>query len=307
MRTCIVASTVIALFMSFVPAKADLRGDLARRFGADPTYFILNLPPRQAGYPGSIYTHDMRFALHIGSADDNQISREADFDVVAGMSLEATGEASAGLRSLFGLSAAASETAVATVAIRNAQVLDLSLTQVRDRIVKLPDAQRRPPGPVVVYKAYEGVPTLTLVRRRGASAEAWAALSKGILDAGFAAAAAANDSIAVQSRNRMVFAFEVLQASDPVLAGQSRTQSESQSTEASSPSRGGAQGRPPTQTGSSSAPGVVQGGGTIISQGMTAGGSSAGISYNQIDPSTSFWLAQRVPAARFEAANPSPR
>jgi hypothetical protein len=197
-----------------VPAFADFKSDLAQQFNADARYFIVNLPPRPGGWPGSIYTADMRFAVARGAGDDPKLERGPTFDLAASLSLELTGKADTGVARLFGLSAAASSTAAAAVTFKQTRIYDLTLPQIRDRVMALREDQRRPPGPVVVYRAYEGVPTLTLARRKEANSEAWSTLKKGLAEAGFAAAAAAGDSITIQSTDRVLFAFEVAQVVD---------------------------------------------------------------------------------------------
>ncbi len=56
-------------------ALADLKSDLAEQFNADARYFILNLPPKPSGWPGSIYTSDMRFVVTRGTGDDPKLER----------------------------------------------------------------------------------------------------------------------------------------------------------------------------------------------------------------------------------------
>jgi hypothetical protein len=49
-------------------------------FSADPQYFILNLPPRPGGWPGTIYTPDMRFVVERGVTADPRLERGPPFD-----------------------------------------------------------------------------------------------------------------------------------------------------------------------------------------------------------------------------------
>lgn len=214
LRTLQAGFLAVGLFSSATPAIADFKSDLAQQFNADARYFVVNLPPRPGGWPGSIYTSDMRFAVVRGTGTDPSIESGPPFDLAASLSLELSGKAEAGIGRLFGLSAAASNTAAAAVTFKQTKIYDLTLQQIRDRVMALSEDQRRPPGPVVVYRTYEGIPTLTLARRSEANAEAWATLKKGLVEAGFEAAAASGDSITIQSADRVLFAFEIAQVTD---------------------------------------------------------------------------------------------
>jgi outer membrane protein OmpA-like peptidoglycan-associated protein len=68
---------------------------------------------------------------------------------------------------------------------------------------------RRGEVPLIVYRAYEGTPHVTLVRRTGASAEAWARLRQSA-EAGLSAAIESDDRVEYKGQTPVVFAFEAM-------------------------------------------------------------------------------------------------
>ncbi len=206
-----VAFTVLGL-----PAQglADLRSDLAKRYQAEPEFYVMNLPPKPGGWPGSIYDGRMRFALVRAEQKDNPAAAGPAFEMSVEIKLDASASAGVSLLPLFGVSAEASHAAVAFLNIQKAQIFEMTLPQLRDRIKALPTQDQRPPGPVIVHRAYVGVPSLTLGRKNGADAEAWAKLKSGLVDANARASAAADEKIVIALQEPIVFAYEIARVSD---------------------------------------------------------------------------------------------
>src|SRR5688500_6976752 len=87
------ALALVGLLGSAPPTLADLRSSLAQRFQADPPFFILNLPPRPGGWPGSIYTLGMQSTLIQGDPSDDAAGSSTPFDIVVDVDLDLSGEA----------------------------------------------------------------------------------------------------------------------------------------------------------------------------------------------------------------------
>lgn len=211
LRIFAIASWLLALTETGL---ADFRSDLAKQFNADPQYFILNLPPRPGGWPGTIYTPDMRFVVERGVPADPRLERGPPFDLTANFDVELNGQAHVGLERFFGVSANAANVATAEVTFKKARIYDLTVAQLRDRARSMPPSSKDATGPLLVYRAYEGIPVLNLVRRAGADAQAWATLKKGVVDAGLSASAAKGEGLDVESAEPIIFAFEVIRAED---------------------------------------------------------------------------------------------
>jgi hypothetical protein len=136
------------------------------------------------------------------------------FDLAATITLDIGGQAGLSLGRLFGLSSAVSNVAIVAVTFKQTRIFDLTLGELRTRLSNLKEQDRKSPGPVIVYRTYVGIPTLSLNRRTDVSGEGWATLKKGLVEAGFSAAATAGDSLAIQSASRLVFGFEIARAVD---------------------------------------------------------------------------------------------
>lgn len=196
-------------------AHADFKAELAKHFGAEPAHFILNLPPRPSSWPGTIYLPGARTPLVRGEPTDPDVAKGPLFGFSAGIKAEVSGEARVGvLQSLMGGKAAASEQATAVVAFREATIRDLTIRQIQERLGRLSDTERRAKGISIVYRSYEGIPTLYLTRKAGISAEAWIKIKKGLAEAGAEASMASDDVMSIDSKEKLVFAYEVYVADD---------------------------------------------------------------------------------------------
>jgi hypothetical protein len=211
LRTLAIAGLLLGLTQA---GFADFRADLAKQFNTDPQYFILNLPPRPGGWPGTIYTSDMRFVVERGVVADPRLERGPSFDLSAKFDVEIGGKAHVGLERFFGVSAGAANLATAEVSFKKARIYDLTVAQLRERARTIPSTSGSGMDPLFVYRAYEGIPVLNLVRRASANAEAWATLKQGVVDAGLSATAVKGDGLDVQSAEPVIFAFEVIRAMD---------------------------------------------------------------------------------------------
>lgn len=198
-----------------IEAHADFKTELAKHFGAEPAHFILNLPPRPSSWPGTIYLPGARTPLVRGEPNDPDVAKGAIFDLNGGIKAEVSGEARAGvLQSWIRGKAEASEQATALVAFREATIRDLTIRQIQQRLGRLAEAERRAKGISIVFRSYEGIPTLYLTRKAGVSAEAWLKLKKGLAEAGAEASMASDDVMSIDSKEKLVFAYEVYVADD---------------------------------------------------------------------------------------------
>jgi hypothetical protein len=207
------AGIVFVLSVASV-GKADFREDLARRLNADPYSFVLNLPPRPGGAPGSIYTSDMKYPIVYGAIQDPDLEWGPQFDMSATVSLDIGARAGVGIIGLFGVKAGAADAAAAAIKIEEARIVDLVLPRIRSRLEQLPPASLVPPGPVVVIRAYEGIPTLVLSKKAGVNSEAWAKFQQNLAMANASIQVASGDSLVVRSASRTVFAFEIARVVD---------------------------------------------------------------------------------------------
>ncbi len=195
-------------------ASADLRSDLAKKFQAEPEFFVMNLPPKPGGWPGSIYDSKMRFALVRAELKDSPAAAGAVFKMSVELKFDASAAAGTTFFPIFGVSAEASHSTVAFLNIQKAQIFEMTLPQLRDRVKALPSQEQRLPGPVIVHRAYVGLPSLTLGKKNGADAEAWAKIRSGLVDANARASVAADEKIVITLQEPIVFAYEIARVSD---------------------------------------------------------------------------------------------
>src|SRR5215211_2136663 len=127
LRTPVILVLTFILVATSHPAAADFRTELARQFNANSNYFVLNLPPRAGGWPGSMYTSDMRLPITFGEPDDPSLSRGPEFDFASNIGFDVSSQVGLGITGLFGLSASASGAALASVTFKKARIYDLTL------------------------------------------------------------------------------------------------------------------------------------------------------------------------------------
>ena len=201
---------LVGLIGSAPPALADLRSSLAQRFQADPQFFVLNLPPRPGGWPGSIYTLGMQPALIQGDPSDNAVGFSTPFDIVVDVDLDLSGEAEEKFLPLAGLGGKSGDVAIAVLGITQARIVELTVPQIRDRIRALPEADQRASAPRIVFRSYVGVPHLTFAKKSNANAEAWASLRDSLVHGTFRSAVTSDNKIELRFAEQTVFAFEAL-------------------------------------------------------------------------------------------------
>jgi len=196
-------------------ASADFIQVLAERLGTKPDFLVLNLPPRPAAWPGAIFTYDLRIPIVRGSGDDPALSRGNKINIEGTSMVELGGASAAGWGALFSIAAKAAEVAEVTMSFPETRIVDLDYSELLKRIQQSPQAlaaAKRGRVPLIVVKAYEGTPTLTLAKKSGVSAEAWAARKIPLAQAQISANVEGQDRITYQTTDRIVFAFETMKA-----------------------------------------------------------------------------------------------
>jgi hypothetical protein len=281
LKSALIGAFVLVLLCT--PSCADFRDDMARLFNSDPAYLVLNIPPRPGGWPGSIYSNDMRFSIVRGDPKDPTLARGPEYDFNQAVEIDLSSGIGAKIATLFGLSVDVANITKTELKIFHARTYELTLSQVKEKLARLKPEQRRPPGPVVVYRAYEGIFAISLTRNGSASADAWGKLKSALVKAGASASASAADTLSVEGKERIIFAFEVARTND-VSALERGT------TAAGCYGACGADKRVSvTTTGASPAFGKASNVGTVLEWGEGKASTSYGL--------------ERIPAAVFESAN----
>ena len=229
-----VVALVVALAVVLLPRAGtrDLRASLAEALNVAPRDFFLNIPPAPNRYPGSVFATEQWLPLERVDANDTTLQRSAAPFTLRLARLDdaaAQGGVSSGF---FGEVLRHRRALDVDVRIDSATVLEVPVQDLKRRLLAS-DAVRsaldRGARPVVVTRAYEGIVTLTLRRRREASGEAWAAVSRAVCtlssDCPTSAPPLANDTtrlsgsvsgadtLTVSIPQRVVFAYQVMQAS----------------------------------------------------------------------------------------------
>jgi hypothetical protein len=111
---------------------------------------------------------------------------------------------------LFGASAEVGDTANIVMSFPDARVNDMDEPALRRHVTSskdVIDAAKRGQTPLIVIKSYSGTPTITISRKAGASADAWAKVKQDV-KVGAAAGASSDDKISYKAGETLVFAFE---------------------------------------------------------------------------------------------------
>jgi hypothetical protein len=215
-RACL-ASAAAALIMA-TAAHADFKDVVAERFSSNPEHIIVNLPPRPGTWPGAIFTFNMRFATKGGDPNDPALHRgqKTRIDISDGLRLDASSKDS--IWSSFRLSPEAADTVDAVMSFPDAQAVEMSPADLLRHVETAPAAAtvaKRGQIPLIVIRAYVGTPLLTISRKAGTAADAWARV-KAELEAGAQVPSSIQDSVSYTAGDPLVFAFEVAQISyDP--------------------------------------------------------------------------------------------
>jgi hypothetical protein len=203
------------LYASSVSA-ADLITELARGLNTRPEYLSLNLPPRPGALPGAIFSYDMRLQIAGESSDDSLLRRGDPTNVEVTTHVNLAAGIRAGWAALFGVAADANDSATVSMLFQDVVIIEMRLEDLQRKAngsLAAGVAARQGRIPQIVYKAYEAVPTLTLIRSANASAESWARVRNTPLDTSITIGADTGDRIVYKTMGRVVFAFEVMQAS----------------------------------------------------------------------------------------------
>ena len=216
MRACLVRAAA-ALIMT-TAANADFKDVVADRFSSNVENMIVNLPPRPGIWPGAIFTFNMRFPSKGGDPNDPALHRgqKTRIEISDGLRLDASSKAS--IWSSFRLSPEAADSVDAVMSFPDAQAVEMSSADLIRHVETAPaaaSAAKRGQVPLIVIRAYVGTPLLTISRKAGTAADAWAKVKAG-LEAGAQVPSSIQDTVSYAAGDRVVFAFEVAQiAFDP--------------------------------------------------------------------------------------------
>jgi hypothetical protein len=194
---------------------ADLRDVLASRLGATSQALVFNLPPRPGAWPGAVFTYDMNLPVLRGRRDDPALARGERTNITATDILDVGGGVKGGWALFAGVASKAADTADISINIPDVQVVDISYDEINKRIQQIPAAlkaakQGRPP--LIIFRAYEGTPTISLTKKLGASNEAWANLARAAAEVKLEVNALSQDRVVYGVADRIVFAFETMKA-----------------------------------------------------------------------------------------------
>jgi hypothetical protein len=209
----LLATVVIAASLTIQTARADVRQEIADRFGVERASFILNLPPRPGCLPGSIFTDDLKVPLKRTAGDDGSLDRGPPFEFSAELTFAAGAEANAGIAEWFGVKSQASDVANAKLEFKDARVVEMLGPELKKRVLADPDAKAaadRKVPPFMVSRAFEGRVVLRLSRKAAASADAWAKVKADAVEAKVSANISSGDEVVITVADPMVFAFEVV-------------------------------------------------------------------------------------------------
>jgi hypothetical protein len=213
MRFLYSAATLLVLSGTATAKAEDFRSVLASRLSANAEDLVLNLPPRPDAWPGAIFTWNLRIPIKHGDPKDPALKRGAELAINASEALDASVNAGGGYGSWLGLSTSAKDIASISMSLPDARVVDMDW----EELIKHAQASKealaaanRGQTPVIVIKSYEATPVITLTRKSGASADAWAKLKRDA-QVGVKADAASDDTITYKGSQPIVFAFETEQ------------------------------------------------------------------------------------------------
>ncbi|MGO7651733.1 hypothetical protein ACC688_29090 [Rhizobium ruizarguesonis] len=192
---------------------ADDRSVVATAFHTKPGDVVMNLPPRPDVWPGAIFTASLKIPIVHGKADDPALHRGNPISVASSGGFDLGAEAGGGISQFIGVSAKATDIAEVAVSFPDARIVDMDYGDLIQHIQDSEDAidaAKSGQIPLIVVKCYAGTPNITVVRKAGASAEAWAQLQKNISISG-SVHVAGTDTISYSGGEEVVFAFETSQ------------------------------------------------------------------------------------------------
>lgn len=206
-RFCIVG---VGCLLFTTMADADIKSAIVHDFHADPEYCVINLPPRPDAWPGAIFTSNLRFPIVYGNSKDPALHSGPSVAIGSDDGLDIGANAGVGISSLFRISSDAADVARVVMSFPDAHIVDMDYGDLVRHIETSKDtieSAKRGQIPIIVVKAYVGTPLITVTKKAGASAEAWAKLEKDV-KAGAKISAFDGNSISYQSGEPIVFAFE---------------------------------------------------------------------------------------------------
>lgn len=209
------------LFSSFIfpdfAAYADFKDTLAAKLAANAVYLVVNIPPRPGAWPGAIFTYNLRLPIKYGDPNDPALKRGEPISIQAEGVFDASVKADAAYSFWsFWITAAAKAGDAADVVMTfpDARIVDMKYDELVHHIETCPgalEAAKRGQIPLIVVKAYEGTPTVTITRKAGVSAEAWAKVPKAALEVGAESSVVSKDQVIYRAGAPTVFAFETSQ------------------------------------------------------------------------------------------------
>jgi len=198
------------------PARAgDMKAELARRMNAKPGDFVLNFPPRFGCLPGSIFTDDLRLPLERTHTDDPALTRGPAFGLDADLGEIASAETGGTFAPIFGFLLSHRSLGTTTVQIEQAHVIEILGGDLKKRLLASEAARsaaNRGIDPFVVFRAYEGIISLNLTRKRDTTADAWARVKADSAQVHASGELASDDAVLFKLPERIVFAFEIMRA-----------------------------------------------------------------------------------------------
>lgn len=203
------------LFSSFIlpdfAAYADFKDILAAKLGGNREYLVANIPPRPGAWPGAIFTYNLHVPLKHGDPKDPALNKGDPTFIQAGGAFDASVKAGWALSLFFfTVDAKAGDAADVVMTIPDARIVDMESGELVHHIETCPpalEAAKRGQKPLIVVKAYEGTPTVTITRKAGVSAEAWAKV-KAVSEVGGESSIVSIDQVTYRAGASMVFAFE---------------------------------------------------------------------------------------------------
>ncbi len=199
--------------MLTAPASADYERRIAAHLSGNPDAIVMNVPSRPQSYPGAVFRKDMSMPIIRGRADDpglargslTQLSIQEDFNLQAGVGF--------GVKKFFGFAADAKDIALIKLNFSDVRIVDIEYSELMKRLQENKFVQneiKKGTLPIVIYKSYEGKTSYTIIKKSGASVEAWAKLKKNIGRVEIDVEFDSSEKIIVKSDIIDVFAFETM-------------------------------------------------------------------------------------------------
>jgi hypothetical protein len=194
-------------------AKADDKDVVANAFHTDAQYLVMNLPPRPETWPGAIFTANLRVPIKHGDPKDPALHRGPPIGIGSNKGFNLGGGAKGGWSGFLGFSADAGDAADIVLSFPDARIIDMDqgdLIKHVEAAAEAIDAAKRGQIPLIVVKAYYGIPIVTITRKDTASADAWAKV-KANAEVGINASSSSHDTVSYKGDEDIIFAFETAQ------------------------------------------------------------------------------------------------